>query len=252
MALPQRSQSQRSDARGPARPRPAPSRRTRHRRPASRRAADRSRRGIAFHDSTPRIRWSGGRAGEHASVRPPTDIRHRQAQRRVERRQVRRADDAQEFVGLAVAAEQCVLAVVEPQAGLPIRERRGPPAQPRCFFDDGDAHPAMPAMPAASPAQPAPTTTTWRASVLRDSATAKRPPGAKGQPRLRRPRHPHELTEHVVVGRFNPLEQLEVDAVHDFGSHEARGIAARQRCHSAGEVFAGATRLLSQRRTDLG
>ena len=84
-----------------------------------------------------------------------------------------------------------------------------------------------------------------------DSATAKRPPGAKGQPRLRRPRHSHELTEHVVVGRFNPLEQLEVDAVHDFGRHEARGIAARH-CHSAGEVFASATRLLRQRRTDFG
>ena len=56
----------------------------------------------------------------------------------LERRERIGADLAQERVGLAIAAEQHVLAVVHALAGLAIGERRRAPAEPRRFLDDDD------------------------------------------------------------------------------------------------------------------
>ncbi len=49
------------------------------------------------------------------------------------------AEPAQERVGLAVAAEEHVLSVVDALAGFAIGERRRAAAKPRRFLDDDDA-----------------------------------------------------------------------------------------------------------------
>ena len=146
--------------------------------------ASRSRQERARQPSTPASRCQGGgsrraraggrpgRSGRPSSATGPAAAGPaRTVPRRVEQR-----------IGRPVAAEEHVLAVVDPLAGHAVDECGGAAAAARCAVDDGDRTPASASRTAAvRPAHPAPSTTTWgRAAAVNGCATRSAAPAAPG------------------------------------------------------------------------
>ena len=101
----------------------------------------RSRQESADQPSTPATRFSGGgRPGQRSSLRRSAPSTIGTAQRALHAHQPRGADAPQERQRVVVAAEQHVLAVVDPLAAGLIARGEGPAAEHRARFDDQHAH----------------------------------------------------------------------------------------------------------------
>ena len=141
------------------------------------------------------------------------------------RREPGRAETAEKRKCLVIAAEQRVLPVVNPFAGLAIGKRGRPAAEPRPLFDDH--HPAAGIGQADGGAQPGPAGADdddvrghRRSGTRRDSAEPEPPPGARGDQSLLRTAEADHTREDVEIRGFNPGQDSSVDAAHDLGREE--------------------------------
>ena len=129
---------------------------------AMRSIESRSRQPRASQSSTPAPPDESGAGSARAleARRPTLPVHHRHGQLRLEPHVLERADLAEEREGLDVAAEQDVLAVVDPLAGVAVAERRRAPAEPRARLEHQDprARAAARRTAALRPAKPAPMT----------------------------------------------------------------------------------------------